>query len=169
MHIDNCVSNYINKNELKYGVALFRLGQAQNFEEIPITQNIVELIHDEMLHRYGGKYGINDSSLLEQICSAPYVKDSYGQDVYPSVFDKAAILLSNLVTGTPFVSGNKRTGLEAAFVYLELNGYDVTFTPTEAYNLINDVSNGKIYATSEIAIALANHVKIKESPLEIER
>lgn len=169
MRLENCISNYINKNELKYGTALFRLGQNQNAEEIPLSQEYIELIHNEMVHKYGGSQGIADENMLKRICESPYVKDSYCQEVYPSVFDKAALLLMEFATNKPFLSGNKRTGLGAAFVFLELNGYDISFTPTEAYNLVSDVSSGKIYNVGEIALSLANHVKIKESTFEIEK
>lgn len=164
MRIEDCISNYINKNELRYGPALFRLGKEKDFEEVCLSQTDVELIHNEMVYRFGGVQGVEDEELLSRLCSYPYIKDNYGQEVYPSVFDKAAVFLSSLATSNVFKSGNKRTGLETALVLLDLNGYESDLSPTEAYNLVLDVANGKIYDVGEIATMLANRVKIKETP-----
>jgi death on curing protein len=47
----------------------------------------------------------------------------FGQPLYPSITDKAAIYFYNIICNHIFSDGNKRTGLEAALAFLKLNGY----------------------------------------------
>ena len=46
----------------------------------------------------------------------------FGFDMYPSKVDKAAALGWYIITRHPFYDTNKRTGMEATFEFLELNG-----------------------------------------------
>jgi len=64
---------------------------------------------------------LNESALdyLIEIVHA----EMYEQALYPSVFDKAGIYLYNIISNHIFSDGNKRTGLEAALIFLKLNGY----------------------------------------------
>jgi death-on-curing protein len=47
----------------------------------------------------------------------------FGNDPYPSLFDKAALLGWTIITRHVFVDGNKRTGMVAAHVFLLANDY----------------------------------------------
>ena len=44
-------------------------------------------------------------------------------DLFPTVFQKAAIYAHHIITGHIFFDGNKRIGLTCALRFLELNGY----------------------------------------------
>jgi death-on-curing protein len=56
----------------------------------------------------------------------------------------AAAYLFHLVSNHPFVDGNKRIGLIAALVFLDLNGVSIAH-PTEAlYELTMGVAEGRI-------------------------
>ena len=46
-----------------------------------------------------------------------------GVDLYPTLFQKAAVYAHHIITGHVFLDGNKRTGLGSAFKFLELNGF----------------------------------------------
>jgi death-on-curing protein len=48
------------------------------------------------------------------------------------------------VLAIPFVDGNKRTGLMAAFVFIERNGFAVTSSQEEAYYAFYDLAAGKL-------------------------
>jgi len=50
----------------------------------------------------------------------------FGQDAYPSVWDKAAALLHSFVTTQSLADGNKRTGWAACWLLLGLNGHRVS-------------------------------------------
>lgn len=48
-----------------------------------------------------------------------------GADLYPDLFAKAAALARGIICGHLFLDGNKRTGMEAAILFLEYNGSQV--------------------------------------------
>ena len=53
-------------------------------------------------------------------------QQAFGQELYPTVFLKAALYARNIITAHPFVDGNKRTGMSSAFVFLENNDFEST-------------------------------------------
>ena len=44
-------------------------------------------------------------------------------DLFPTVFQKAAVYAHHIITGHIFMDGNKRIGLTCALRFLEVNGY----------------------------------------------
>lgn len=52
------------------------------------------------------------------------VGEKFGDtDLFPTVFQKAAVYAHHIITGHIFFDGNKRIGLTCALRFLELNGY----------------------------------------------
>ncbi len=52
------------------------------------------------------------------------VDEKFGDtDLFPTVFQKAAVYAHHIITGHIFLDGNKRVGLTCALRFLELNGY----------------------------------------------
>ena len=47
----------------------------------------------------------------------------FGKPLYPTLSDKAGVYLFNIIDNHIFHDGNKRTGLEAALLFLKLNGF----------------------------------------------
>jgi death-on-curing protein len=108
----------------------------------------VLLIHDGQLARYGGAAGIRDEGLLESALATP--KATFGGVfVHEDVFAMAAAYAFHIAENQPFVDGNKRTGVLAAVVFLELNGYFVEEPPSRFY---------------EAMIAIAEHRLDKNGP-----
>ncbi|MEW5718511.1 MAG: Fic family protein, partial [Chloroflexota bacterium] len=66
-------------------------------------------IHERAIQRYGGLPELRDLGLLESALAVPK-QTMFGDDLYPDVATKAAILLFTLIKNHPFVDGNKRTG-----------------------------------------------------------
>ena len=66
-----------------------------------------------------------------------------GQEFHASVFDKAAAYLFHLCQNDAFVDGNKRVGLAAALVFLDLNGVSVDDPSGELYDLVIGVTTGQ--------------------------
>jgi death-on-curing protein len=46
-----------------------------------------------------------------------------GEDLYPSLLEKAAALGFSIIMNHPFVDGNKRTAITSAALFLRMNGY----------------------------------------------
>ena len=75
--------------------------------------------HSALLSRFGGLDGLRDSGLLDSAIARPLQLLAYSQ---PSLFDLAAAYAHGIVKNHPFLDGNKRSGLMAAALFLELNG-----------------------------------------------
>lgn len=89
-----------------------------------LTVEEVLLIHDESLARYGGAGGVRDAGALESAVAMPQA--TFGGDfVHDDLFAMAAAYAFHIAQNQPFVDGNKRTGLGAALVFLDLNGIEL--------------------------------------------
>ncbi len=58
--------------------------------------------------------------------------------MYPTIESKAALYLFNITENHIFSDGNKRTGLDAMLIFLELNGYQLK-EPLEPYQQIPEL------------------------------
>lgn len=80
----------------------------------------------QLLFRTGGLLPIGDN--LFNPGSLDYLLDVVqysigGQDLYPSVEEKAAAYAYNISTRHIFNDGNKRTGMACTILFLNINGY----------------------------------------------
>src|SRR3989344_5060993 len=81
----------------------------------------VLILHEYQIEKFGGAQGILDIRLLESAILRPQTTFG-GKDLYDDLYLKSAVLALSIIKNHPFVEGNKRTGLHAALVFLELNG-----------------------------------------------
>jgi death on curing protein len=63
-------------------------------------------LHRRVIEQSGGAFGIRDTGLLESAISQPRMTFG-GEDLYPSLLEKAAALGFSIVMNHPFVDGNK--------------------------------------------------------------
>jgi death-on-curing protein len=78
--------------------------------------------HAAQLEAFGGLDGVRDRSALESAVAQPRATFG-GQFLHEGLFAMAAAYLYHIVKNHPFVDGNKRTGLDAATTFLDLNGF----------------------------------------------
>lgn len=109
-----------------------------------LTIDEIITINRRMLEMFGG---LNPPALLnrgslEHILEA-IIFPVFGQQLYPSIYDKAAALCHTLARGHVFQDGNKRTALEASRQFLELNGLKLNMEPAAVIKLIVSVAEGK--------------------------
>ena len=97
-------------------------------EPVWLTIEIVRAIHAESVAEFGGDAELRDPGLLESALDRPRNLLAYGDD--PSIYELAAAYCAGIVRNHPFIDGNKRAGVLAAAVFLDLNG--VEFRPAEA-------------------------------------
>jgi len=69
--------------------------------------------------------------------------DMFGKPLYPEIWDKSGVYCFNIIANQIFHDVNKRTGLESALLFLELNGYSVNATDNELIAFATDVASGK--------------------------
>ena len=87
-------------------------------------------IHADQIERYGGGEGIRDPGLLEVALFRPQT------GYYPTLIDEAAALWESLSQNHPFVDGNKRTAFAATYVFLAINGLEITATDDQAQDFV---------------------------------
>jgi death-on-curing protein len=85
--------------------------------------------------RYGGSPGIRDQGLLESAVAMPQ-SGMGGEYFHRDLYEMAAAYLFHIVKNHPFVDGNKRVGALAAFVFLRMNGIEVTATASSFERLV---------------------------------
>ena len=105
-------------------------------------QDIYEL-HDQLEEAFILSSGVRDENLLASAVNTPF-QTFMGNDLYPYIYDKAAQLCYGIVKNHPFTDGNKRTALHSMYVYLIINGFDITATQQEVEDLIIDVAAGNM-------------------------
>lgn len=124
---------------------------------IYLTLEQIIIIHEDQLLRYGGSSGLRDLSLLESSVFRP--QSSFGgDDLYKTIFEKAAALLHSLALNHPFIDGNKRTGTTSMLVFLELNGYRLNVSQNTLVKLVLKVESKKL-DVQQIALWLKKNSK----------
>lgn len=107
-----------------------------------LTVDIVLAIHDEQLAQFGGAEGLRDAGLLESGLTRPVNRRHYQPDA--SLFVLAAAYAAGIIRNHPFVDGNKRTGLLAAYVFHHLNGWNFDADQAEEVEMILALASGKL-------------------------
>ena len=110
-----------------------------------LTKEEVIAMHSLQITYFGGASGIRDEGPLESALARAQNIATYAETA-PSIARLASAYGAGIVKNHPFVDGNKRTGLVAAFVFLERNGSRVTALQEEAYVAFYDLSAGKLSA-----------------------
>lgn len=97
---------------------------------IRLSKTQILLLHEQLIAETGGSSGLRDEGMLDSALNAPF-QTFGGEDVYPSLQQKAARLCFGLVKNHPFLDGNKRIGAHVMLVFLALNGIELQHTQTE--------------------------------------
>lgn len=118
---------------------------------------------DDLLALAGdlGVSKVRDLGLLDAAAHRPKVS-LMGQDAYPELHDKAAVLLESLVRNDPLVDGSKRLGWMSVFVFYGLNGYDLDAPEDDAYELVIAAATGFMPYQS-VAERLAEWVRAEDA------
>lgn len=99
-------------------------------------------MHDEFIEKFGGLQGIRDMNLLLSAIETPKAS-MFGEDLYPTIYDKAAAYLYHIVQNHPFNDANKRTGFGAAYLFLKANNVSILFDDESFESLVVEVAKGK--------------------------
>jgi death-on-curing protein len=85
-----------------------------------LTSDTILEIHDDQITVYGGSPGVRDLGMLESAVFRP--QSGY----YRDLIEEAAALWESLSGNHPFIDGNKRTAVAAAYTFLKINGYEAS-------------------------------------------
>jgi death-on-curing protein len=118
--------------------------------------NLEEILrlHFQVIEDFGGSHGVRDEGRLKSVVLAPK-QIAFGKEQYPSVYDKAAVYLRNIIGDHPFSDGNKRTALTVSGIFLARNGITLSADPKGLENFTVKV------ATHHLKIdEIANWLKV---------
>ena len=106
------------------------------------TAEVIEL-HEKITAVTGGSSGIRDIGLLESAVLGCY-QSFGGDDLYPTVVEKAARMAYAVCKNHPFVDGNKRAAVASMLVILRMNGIVLSHTQQELIRLGLGIADGSI-------------------------
>lgn len=110
---------------------------------INFDKDKVIALHKLTAQKTGGDDGLRDSALLDSAIQSVYATFD-GNELYPSIEEKAARLCFNLISNHAFVDGNKRIGVLVALIFLEVNGISIFTTNDDVVSLGLGVASGKM-------------------------
>ena len=126
--------------------------------EFFFDEDTVIALHDAVVAKTGGSQGVRDMGLLSSAVRSPF-QSFGGYDVYPTIYEKAALLGFGLAQNHAFIDGNKRVAAHAMLSYLKANGITLSYTQKE----LEDIFLG--LAASEVTFDdLVSWIKKHESP-----
>jgi death-on-curing protein len=99
-----------------------------------LSKETIISLHSELITKSGGTDGVRDTHLLDQSVNSPFHTFG-GQYLYPNIEAMAAHLAFSLIKNHPFIDGNKRIGILAMMVFLDINGHPITCTDDELISL----------------------------------
>jgi death-on-curing protein len=119
-----------------------------------LTIDEIFAIHDRAILEYGGSPELMNLGHLEASLAVPR-QTMFGEELYPDVLSKAAILFYLLIKNHPFLDGNKRTAFLALMRFLNINGYTLNATNDELYQFTIDVASS-VLTKEEVEMWIRN-------------
>ena len=130
-----------------------------NTPNIQFTLQDIYELHTQLENAFVLSSGVHDENLLASAVNTPF-QTFMGNDLYPSIYDKAAQLCYGIANNHPFTDGNKRTALHSMYVYLIINGFEIMATQQDVENMIIDIAAGNMTNTELAQWLQKNTVEI---------
>ena len=122
-----------------------------------LSKRQILMLHSMLVAQSGGMDGLRDEGLLESAVNAP-LQTFGGQELYPTVLEKAARLGYGLIHNHPFIDGNKRIGTHAMLVFLDINNITLSYEDDDLISAILRVASGDM-DDSELLEWLKAHIE----------
>lgn len=100
-------------------------------------------LHRQLLDEFGGIAGVRDFGAFESALAQPEMTFG-GEDLYPTLIEKASALAYSLCKNHPFIDGNKRVAHGAMEIFLVLNGFEIKATIDEQEKLFLDLAGSRL-------------------------
>ncbi len=118
-------------------------------EPLFLTRAQINRLHDLSLSKFGGSAGIRDDGLIESALGSAQNAFFYGTG---DLFDVAAAYAFHLAESQAFIDGNKRTGMGAALLFLEVNGVQTIASNDMLYDAMIAIANKSLNKAGFAAI-----------------
>jgi len=124
-----------------------------------LTVNEVLETYSRVMQQSGGAIGIHDMGALESAIAQPRMTFG-GEELYPTLVEKASALGFSLIQNHPLIDGNKRTGHAAMEMFLVLNGHEISATVDEQVKVVLQVASSEM-GREAFTEWLRSHIKQK--------
>lgn len=105
-----------------------------------LTVDDVLALHAEQISLFGGARGIRDCNALESAIAQPLATFD-GEFLHGDLFEMAAAYAFHIAENQAFVDGNKRAALNAALVFLDINGWVVLDPDSRLFDAMLELAN----------------------------
>jgi len=124
-----------------------------------LTVQEVIAINVALIQKYSPseQIGVKSSHLLESAVLRPQ-SSAFGEDAYPSIFEKAAALFESIGQNHSFQNANKRTAFTALVIFLQFNGSQFYMNHKAAEDFTVDMVNHK-FSFQELSQIISHHCK----------
>ncbi|MCB9455525.1 MAG: type II toxin-antitoxin system death-on-curing family toxin [Anaerolineaceae bacterium] len=112
-------------------------------------------IYEIAEHVLGRKPDVRDRHLLRVAAARPLLT-AFGEEAYPTLFDKAAALLHALAAHHLFYDGNKRTATQAVTRFLLGNGLMPIWNDEQIAAFVLEIAQNQ-HDVSAVAVWLSRH------------
>ena len=110
-------------------------------EPVWLGRGEVETMHEMLIQRFGGTYGVRDEGAIDSTLAHPRNKWESEKSTLP---DLAAAYAYGLAKNHGYVDGNKRIGFTCAAVFLDVNGHRLVVEEPEAVLTMTAVCSDEI-------------------------
>ena len=122
-----------------------------------LSKRQILMLHTMLIAQSGGIDGLGDEGLLDSAVNAP-MQTFGGEELYPTILEKAARLGYGLIHNHPFTDGNKRIGTHAMLVFLDINNIMLSYEDDDLIAVILRVASGQANE-QELQEWLKSHVE----------
>jgi death on curing protein len=110
-------------------------------EPVWLTREEILAFHEAQLREHGGLAGVRDENALEGALARPLNLFHYEKGDLPAL---AAAYAHGIAKNHPFNDGNKRAAFVCAYVFLGLNGVELTLTEPTAIEVMLALAAGDL-------------------------
>lgn len=107
-----------------------------------IAKEAILAMHTELIVEHGGSHGVRDEALLESALARAPNLAGYAENA--TVHELAAAYAFGVAKNHPFIDGNKRTALMAAYVFLHMNGRRLAAAEIDAVVALTEFAAGHV-------------------------
>lgn len=108
-----------------------------------LTKQIIIYFHEQLISLYGGASGILNEGLLDSALEQPKAMFE-GSYLHDSLAKMAAAYGFHICNNHPFIDGNKRVALVAMDTFLQKNGYEISASEKDVYEVIMKLASGNL-------------------------
>ncbi len=108
-----------------------------------LPKHIIIYFHQQIISLYGGTLDLRDEGLLDSALEQPRAMFN-GSYLHDSLVKMAAAYGFHICNNHPFIDGNKRVALVAMDAFLQKNGFEISSSEKDVYEIMMNLASGTI-------------------------